>query len=80
MSKVNVVIGALAGVAVGALLGVLFAPDNGKETRRKIISKSKETTDDLKDKFSEFIDGISERFDKMKKDVASEPVTETSET
>lgn len=64
MSKVNVVIGALAGVAVGALLGVLFAPDKGTETRKKITKKSKDTTESLKNKFNEFIDNISERFEK----------------
>lgn len=66
MSKVNVVIGALAGVAVGALIGVLFAPDSGKETRKKITKKSKDTTDSLKNKFNEIVDNISERFDKSK--------------
>jgi gas vesicle protein len=64
MSKVNVVIGALAGVAVGALLGVLFAPDKGTETRKKITKKSKDTTESLKNKFNEFIDNVSERFEK----------------
>ncbi len=68
MSKVNVVIGALAGVAVGALLGVLFAPDKGDKTRKKISKKSKDTTDALKDKFSEFVDNVSDRFEKAKKD------------
>jgi gas vesicle protein len=68
MSKGNVMIGALAGVAVGALLGILFAPDKGTETRRKISSKSKETADELKDKFNEFVDGISDRLDKLKKE------------
>ncbi len=66
MSKVNVVIGALAGVAVGALLGVLFAPERGTETRKKITKKSKDTTDSLKNKFNEFVDNISEHFDKTK--------------
>lgn len=66
MSKVNVVVGALAGVAVGALLGVLFAPERGTETRKKITKKSKDTTDSLKNKFNEFVDNISEHFDKTK--------------
>jgi gas vesicle protein len=66
MSKVNVVIGALAGVAVGALLGVLFAPDRGTETRKKITKKSKDTTDSLKNKFNEFVDNITDHFEKAK--------------
>jgi gas vesicle protein len=80
MSKVNVVIGALAGIAVGALLGVLFAPDKGTETRKKIASKSKESTDALKDKFNEFVDNITDRFDHMKKEaVAQEEKAEAGE-
>jgi gas vesicle protein len=67
MSKVNVVIGALAGVAVGALLGVLFAPDKGTETRKKIAKKSKDTSDSLKNKFNEFVDTVTEQFEKAKK-------------
>jgi gas vesicle protein len=70
MSKVNVVIGALAGVAVGALLGVLFAPDKGVETRKKITKKSKDTTDSLKNKFNEFVDNITDHFEKAKAEAA----------
>ncbi len=70
MSKVNVVIGALAGVAVGALLGVLFAPDKGTETRKKITKKSKDTTESLKNKFNEFVDNISEHFEKAKSEAS----------
>lgn len=76
MSKGNVVIGALAGVAVGALLGILFAPDKGTETRRKISSKGKEAAEDLKDKFNDFVDEVSSRFDKRKKETVVEEQTE----
>jgi gas vesicle protein len=55
MRRVNVVIGTMAGVAAGALLGVLLAPDRGTETRKKISTKSKETSDFIKNKFDHII-------------------------
>ncbi len=50
MKKSNVVLGVLAGAAVGALLGILFAPDKGYKTRKKIYRKGEDVVDDLKDK------------------------------
>ncbi len=39
----------LAGVAVGATLGLLFAPRSGRETRTKIANKWGETREDVDD-------------------------------
>ena len=46
-----------AGAAIGGLLGVLFAPDKGIETRKKISEKSKEIADAAKEKLEQFRHG-----------------------
>jgi gas vesicle protein len=43
------VVALLAGLAVGAVLGVLFAPDSGKKTRERISDKALDVSDNIKD-------------------------------
>ena len=69
MDSGKVLLGLLAGVAAGALLGVLFAPDKGSVTRTKITKKGEDYVDSLKEKFNELIEDLSEKFDKVKDNV-----------
>ena len=70
MNSGKVFLGMLAGVAAGALLGVLFAPDKGSDTRKKITGKTDDLTDALKDKFNEFLDNVTEKFNQVKVEVS----------
>jgi gas vesicle protein len=70
MSSGKVVLGLLAGVAVGALAGILFAPAKGSKTRKRILKKGEDLTDDLKEKFDDLLENVTEKFDKVKKDVS----------
>ena len=47
MKNGNTILGIAAGVAIGATLGVLFAPDKGKKTRKKIADKTIDAKDKL---------------------------------
>ncbi|MDP4185007.1 MAG: YtxH domain-containing protein [Bacteroidota bacterium] len=68
-SSAKVLLGVVAGLAAGAVLGILFAPDKGCETRCKIAKKGEDLSDAVKEKFSELIDGITEKFEKCKETV-----------
>ncbi len=64
-SSGKVLLGVLAGIAAGATLGILFAPDKGSNTRKKIVDKSNDYADDLTDRFNEFVDGVNRKVDTL---------------
>jgi gas vesicle protein len=57
----------LLGFTAGVIVGILFAPDKGSATRQKIA----DTGSDLKDKFNDFIDGLSGRMDDMEEEAGN---------
>jgi gas vesicle protein len=69
MGPQKVIIGALAGLAAGALIGILFAPDKGSESRGKIAKKGEDYLDSIKRTFKSFLDGITVKFDRVKDEV-----------
>ena len=54
----------LIGFSAGLLVGILFAPAAGSETRETIARRGR----DLKDKFNDLVDSISEKFETVKEE------------
>lgn len=78
MNASRILLSFVAGAAVGAALGVLFAPDKGTETRRKIAEKSNDVADSIKDGFNDFVDGVKDKFKAAKneaEDVAEKGIS-----
>jgi len=73
MKTGKAVLGILAGVAVGAALGILFAPDKGSSTRKKILKKGGELKEDLEKKFNDLIEAFTRKFESVKKETALTP-------
>lgn len=67
MKSGKIITGALIGVAIGAAIGILFAPDKGSKTRRKLKEGSDNLLGDLKGKYNATIDNITEKLDDLEK-------------
>ncbi len=55
----------LIGFTAGLLVGLLFAPAKGAETRETISRRGR----DLKDKFDDLVDAVTDKFDSLRGDV-----------
>lgn len=73
MKTGKVLLGVLAGVAAGAVLGILFAPEKGSHTRRKILDKGEDYADGLKDKMDNLCDTMTNKYE-MLQDLAKDLV------
>ena len=79
MSSGKVVLGLLAGAAAGALAGILFAPAKGSRTRKRVLKKGEDYVDSLKEQFDELFDSVTEKLEKVKREVADYAETEISQ-
>ena len=61
-----------AGFVSGAVIGVLFAPDKGDETRRRIRSKAGELGEDVEKAYDEEIERLKSKIEKIKKRFSEE--------
>jgi gas vesicle protein len=69
MNSGKVLLGVLAGAAVGALAGILFAPDKGSRTRKQIVDKSEDYADGLIEKFEEMTSTLSKKYNHAMQEV-----------
>jgi len=60
MTKGKALLGVLAGVAAGAALGILFAPDKGANTRKNIARKGEDLAGAINDKIEEKFDELTD--------------------
>jgi gas vesicle protein len=64
LAKIAIATG--AGLVAGGVLGVLFAPDKGENTRKKIADSGKKMTDTVKEKMSNLKVNIKGKADAVK--------------
>lgn len=69
MKTDRVVLGILGAAAVGAAIGILFAPDKGSATRKKIASKGKDLKDSLKTNLNNLSEKANEVYSSLKGEV-----------
>jgi gas vesicle protein len=55
----------LAGLAAGAAIGILFAPEKGTDTRDKLSESLKDLGDAIKERSSEQVEQIKDLSDKV---------------
>ena len=69
----GVAIALFAGLAIGAILGLLFAPKSGKDTRNDLMDKGerlmemgKESVSDVVEKTKDFVESGKQKIEELK--------------
>ncbi len=65
-NSMNQAAGFLVGAVVGGILGVLFAPNKGSETRRHIANSTDNFTNSVKDQYGNLIDIVNSEISDVK--------------
>ena len=71
--KSNILIAAVAGLAIGVGIGMLIAPEKGSKTRKKIRDKIMDLADKLEEGFPTSFEELKEVLTSEKKDDERKP-------
>lgn len=70
MNTGKMLISIFSGLIAGAVIGVLFAPYKGSETRRRLLTNSDEYSDLAKDRFNEYVEIINGKLEIVKNEIS----------
>lgn len=69
MKALKIITTALGATVFGIAIGVLFAPNKGSKTRKKISRKGHDYADYLSDGFDDMIDFISHKVESVENEI-----------
>jgi gas vesicle protein len=69
MTTGKAILAVMAGIAAGAALGILFAPDKGANTRKKIVRKGEDLVDELGDTIEQKYEILEDRIEEKVKSI-----------
>jgi gas vesicle protein len=75
MSAKKILLGVMAGITTGTIMGVWLTSQKGVDTRKKMYLQGSQYTNMLKEKFNESLSsffGSSDRFLKKEKDITKD--------
>ncbi len=64
----RIIFGILGAIGVGAILGVLFAPEKGSVTRAKLSKKTNDIGEDLNAKFTDVVETVNKKMEVIKEE------------
>lgn len=65
MKTNKIITGIVSGLAVGTILGILFAPDKGCNTRRKIVKKGNDLKGGIKNSIDNLVSSIENKYGEL---------------
>lgn len=81
MKETNIILASVISAISGAIIGILFAPDKGSRTRKKITKESDEYLQSLKNEIEELRSNLSKKAQRTKDEIGemTEDIQNTGE-